>query len=187
MLISKFAFLFALLGVVCSCTGYKGLADHELAVSVSHKIMAIARKMANVNRLDGPAVGFAEARTRQWDNFVELKKKATIEELLLLTNHENAVVRCYAFWATLFDPAVDPWPTVVAHIEDTKEVTTFFGCLPGKEKVGDFYISLVMPNDVDTAMAKLDSAQLATLDSILLAVPNNLYARDRAEQRRGKR
>ena len=46
-------------------------------------------------------VGVSGMRPGQWNNFEELKKYASVDELLALTNHKNGVVRCYSFWAYL--------------------------------------------------------------------------------------
>ena len=41
----------------------------------------------------------AGIKPKQYENFEELKKNASKQELLTLTNHSNGVVRCYSFWA----------------------------------------------------------------------------------------
>ena len=52
------------------------------------------------------AVGNAGVRPKQFDNFTELQRLATSIELQELTNHPNAVVRCYSFWALAYDTSI---------------------------------------------------------------------------------
>lgn len=150
---------------------------------ISKQTGQIITKIEKVNQLMGSAVYYAGIRPVQFDNFTELQKKASKDELTELTNHPNGVVRCYSFWALTYDSSIDLFPIIVRHINDDTNVKTQFGCIGSSEKVGDFFINLVTPNYVDVNSKKLDSFQFAAIDSILIYTPNNLYAKQNAISR----
>ena len=126
-------------------------------------------KIKRVNVLMSRGIYSYAMRPKQWDNFEKLKKVASKEELIKLTNHPNGVVRCYAFWALSDSESVNLLPIVLNHIRDEKFVNTQFGCVGDREMVGDFFINI--------ASDKLDSAQKATLDSILIYSNSKLEAK----------
>ncbi|HYG15600.1 MAG TPA: hypothetical protein VEC12_07580, partial [Bacteroidia bacterium] len=119
-------------------------------------------------------------RPEQYNNFVELEETATREELIMLTNHSNGVVRCYSFWALSHDSTAELFPVILNHLNDTGFVSTLFGCIGGDEMVGDFFINIVTPGYVDLQSHKLNPIQFAVLDSILIYTPNNLWAKSNA-------
>jgi len=150
---------------------------------ISKQTGQIVAKIEKVNELMGSAVYYAGIRPKQFDYFSQLQKKATKDELTELTNHPNGVVRCYSFWALTYDSSLNLLPIVAGHIMDDANVNTQFGCIGSSEKVGDFFINLVTPNYVDVNSKKLDSSQFATIDSILIYTPNNLYSKQEAIRR----
>jgi len=150
---------------------------------ISRQTEQVVAKIEKVNGLMGSAVYYAGIRPKQFDNFAELQKKATIAELTELTNHPNGVVRCYAFWGLSYDTTVNLLPIVVKHIDDDAWVNTQFGCTGDKEKVGDFFINIVTPQYIDLDSKKLTPAEFEYLDSILIYNQNNLYAKDDAIKR----
>lgn len=156
----------------CNTTSTAGSPTNE---PLREEIYEIVEKIAEVNIVMDKAVGYSGERPEQYDNFIELKTKATRDELIGLTDHENPTVRCYAFWALTDDNTVEILPIIISHINDNEYVTAQFGCIGYSERVGDFFIRI----------AKLSPGQLAELDRILINTPNELYARaaaiDRAE------
>ncbi len=147
---------------------------------ISNSTNKIVREIEQINELMGSAVYYEGIRPKQYDNFEKLKKVASKEELIELTNHSNGVVRCYAFWALSYDRSVDLFPIILNHINDYELVNTQFGCIGGQEKVGDFVINIVTPQYVDLESTKLDSIQRIKLDSILIYSDSELYAKSRA-------
>ncbi|MEM6263854.1 MAG: hypothetical protein AAGI38_15175, partial [Bacteroidota bacterium] len=129
------------------------------------------------------AVGYGGERPQQYDNFIELKQAAEKEELLQLTDHSNPTVRCYAFWALTFDPTVELYPIVLDHLSDEQSVTTQLGCIRGGKPVGDFFLDKATPFIDEIAPNKLDTFQLAAIDSILIHRPSKLFARAEAIER----
>jgi len=173
---------------LCSC-GQTASEQPEMSkspdeqVEMSKSTLAIVKDIEKVNMLMGNAVGYAGVKPAQYDNFMELRKKATTPELIELTDHPNATVRCYAFWALTYDSTINLFPIVLDHIGDSATVETQFGCTIMGERVGDFFISMVTPQYNDPEANKLDSIQLAALDSALIFSSNELWAKSTAIRR----
>jgi len=135
---------------------------------VSDETNLIVQKIEKINVVMGSAVGYAGIKPEQYENFEELKKIASKEELLLLTDHSNAVVRCYSFWALGNYKNFDLFSLVKNHINDTAFVKTEFGCMLFTEKVSDFYINLVNPKHKDSEIRQLNEEEFSKLESILI-------------------
>lgn len=145
--------------------------------SISKRTNKAVKKIEQVNELMGSAVYSSGMRPKQWDNFEELKKTATTQELIELTNHPNGVVRSYSFWALTHTKNADLLSIVKNHLNDNELVDTQFGCIGGREMVGDFFIQVMTPQYVDLDSEKMSSKELAELDSLLIYQPNKLSAR----------
>jgi hypothetical protein len=143
----------------------------------------IVSKIEKINELMDRAVSVSGSRPEQFDNFSELQKNASKDELIALTNHPNAVVRCYAFWSLTYDPTSNLLPIVINHINDTTIVDTQFGCIGSRERAGDFMINVVTPKYIDLKSKKLSVTEADYLDSILVYTPNKLYAKENAINR----
>ena len=156
---------------------------HFDKTKISRQTEQIVTRIEKVNELMGSAVYYEGMRPPQYDNFTELQKKATQDELNELTNHPNGVVRCYAFWALSYNQSANLLPVVISHINDTASVKTQFGCIGNREKVGDFFINVVTPQYVDINSKKLTDSEYEYLDSILVYTPNSLYSKENAINR----
>ncbi len=174
----KFSFLLSLLVVFISFGCVK--KNNSETSKLSKKTIAIVRRIEKVNVLMGSAVYSSGTRPKQYENFEDLKKNASIEELKALTDHANGVVRCYSFWALSDYKEADLFSIVKEHITDDTPIETLFGCIKSKEKVGDFFINVVTPEYVGTDVKKLNEKEFATLDSLLIYRENNLDSRFRA-------
>jgi hypothetical protein len=127
--------------------------------------------------LTGSAVGEAGQEPQQWRNFIFLKSVATTNDLLVLTDYKNPVVRCYAFYALAEQKHDSVYSILFRHLCDTSEVETLFGCIGSSEKVGDYFFETVYPmSKVQDTL--LTSTQIHQIDSALLFGTNNkIYAR----------
>ncbi|KOP36319.1 hypothetical protein DBB36_20820 [Flavobacterium sp. WLB] len=167
-----FSFVILLLSVNCYAK-----TDYDES-KISGKTNRIVKKIAKVNFLMGSAVGPNGMMPKQFENFLELKKNASINELVTLTNYPNGVVRCYSFWALLDLKNVDLFSIAKNHLSDDTIVYTQFGCLGSDEKVGDFYIRLLTTNyedeDGNEGKKLLSEKQVKELDSLLIYTENNL-------------
>lgn len=139
---------------------------------ISTRTNKIVKKIEKINELMSSAVYYAGTRPKQWDNFEELEKTASKEELLELTNHPNGVVRSYSFWALSHKKDIDLFSIVKNHLQDTELINTQFGCIGGLEMVGDFFINIMTPQYVDLNSDKMNSSELTELDSLLIYQPD---------------
>ncbi|MFD1602666.1 hypothetical protein ACFSJW_20455 [Flavobacterium artemisiae] len=153
--------LFIILFLMISCSENK-------IVKVSNETNIIVNKIGKNDILMGEAVGIGGTKPEQFTNFEELEKTASKEELILLTNHQNAVVRCYSFWALAQYRNVDLFSIVKEHMNDTTTVATMFGCLLSSERTGDFYMNVVNPKYNFFNVRKLSEEEFNALDSILI-------------------
>lgn len=144
------------------------------ASKISEQTNELLKDIIKINIVMGSMIGEGAYRHEQYDNFIKLKEKATINELKELTNHPNTTVRSYAFWALSYDFSVDIFPIVLDHIKDVELVETQFGCIRDNELVGDFLINVVTTDDIDKKTQKLSPAQKTILDNILIYSPNIL-------------
>jgi hypothetical protein len=132
------------------------------------------------NELLSQAVGFAGESTEQYARFEELKKKATKEELIKLTKHQNPVVRCYSFWGLTDRKEDNLFSILIEHLQDTSQVQRMFGCIVSNVSVADFYIELLTKKYLITEdyyrenNTKVNIEEKRILDSIVLYTPNNL-------------
>ena len=75
-------------------------------VKVSRKVNKIVNRIEATNKLHGSSIGRSGMKSKQYILFESLKKSANVQELLALTEHSNAVVRCYSYWAILDIPDI---------------------------------------------------------------------------------
>ncbi|PWV55881.1 hypothetical protein [Chitinophaga sp. S165] len=152
------------------------------SLKISTHTKEIVSKISTLNVLAGRAVGEGGIRPEEYDNFIELKNKATNAELTELTDHPNGVVRCYAFWALSYDTTANLLPIVIRHLNDTIQVRTQFGCIGRTEDVGDIFIDIAQQSyDLDSKKLTLEESEY--LDSVLIYTSNRLYAKERAIKR----
>jgi len=144
---------------------------------ISKQTNKVVKDIAKINELMSSAVYYSGMKPKQWDNFEELKRKASKEELIELTNHPNGVVRSYAFWALSYNKNIDLFQIVKNHLNDDELINTQFGCIGGQEKVGDFFIQIMTPQYINFESKKLKQEAFWELDSLLIYEPNNLSSR----------
>lgn len=124
-------------------------------------------------------IGASGYLTPQWKYFQQLKKDATAEELISLTNHKNGAVRCYAFQALAGKQSDKVFSILLTHLYDTAKVKTISGCNAAMELVGDYYINVVTPKYIDLEAYKLTIEERKKLDNILKNDDKiTLYARE---------
>lgn len=149
-------------------------------VSLRPHIERIVEAIAEENVLKSKGVGEGGTRTEQWERFEKLQNEATAQELIELTDHPNAVVKCYAFQALATRKQAVVFPVLVKHLTDTATVHTFQGCIKSSEYTGDYFLDQVTPAYAHPGNYKLTPAQQAQIDSILLYNPAiRLTAKDR--------
>jgi len=120
------------------------------------------------NRVESSHIGEGGSPSEQWDKYEQLKKVATIDQLVALTDHKNSAVRCYAFQALATKRSDKIFSVLLMHLNDTSRVSTQSGCIGMTQFVGDYFVDVVTPNYIEVDIYKLNQTEKKTLDSILL-------------------
>jgi hypothetical protein len=120
------------------------------------------------NRVENSHIGEGGSPSEQWDKYEQLKKVATIDQLIALTDHKNSAVRCYAFQALATKRSDKVFSVLLKHLNDTSRVSTQSGCMVMTQFVGDYFVDVVTPNYIEVDIYKLNQTEKKTLDSILL-------------------
>ena len=123
---------------------------------------SIISEMADDNMYKSASIGYGAAKTKQWARFVELKKIATADDLISLTNEESPAVRCYAFQALVEMQNVKAFDILLEHLADNEEIQSFEGMVVKKQKTGDFFLKLY----------PLRGDEQSLVDSVLLFNPD---------------
>ncbi|MFD1552920.1 hypothetical protein [Putridiphycobacter roseus] len=110
-----------------------------LPVVLSKEVVKIAESKAYM----GSAVGYSQTEPELWKVYKELKKKAKIEELVLLCEHVSPVVRCYAFQALVEGCYKETGELIELHADDSAKLDMSLGCLIEGTTVNDFFQSIV--------------------------------------------
>jgi hypothetical protein len=163
-----------LIVVLCSCNGQKNIdigknSNDLLEESNSNQnLLTILKDIEEINRVGDRIVSL---QGEELDYDVELKKVASTEQLIGLTNHKNPAVRCYAFKALSKNHSDIVFQVLLNHLNDTLNVHVVNGCIGKNQKVSEFFIETVS-NKTETDMYKLDKTERKTLDSILNSKSN---------------
>ncbi|MEO1030828.1 MAG: hypothetical protein AAFX55_05460 [Bacteroidota bacterium] len=104
------------------------------------RLRAIIDSIAKINTVEYESVGLGGWEGANYRNFKKLKAKANIEELVTLTQNENAVVACYASWA-LADRSYPNLKLIFRNfLDDNETVETFSGCImSGRHMASELY------------------------------------------------
>ncbi len=123
---------------------------------IPEHILHLADTLAAVNQIHGPYVGFDGETTEQYKNFVKLSELACPDELLLLTSHDNAVVRGYAFWALARQQYTDLDKVLLNHARDETLVREVQGGMITRVPLIEFMQWVVDPDMFEEDSKKLD-------------------------------
>lgn len=133
----------------------------------------IVKRIASINEVQQEYVGWAGMESENYQNFLQLKKLATLEKLLTLTKDTNNAVACYAAWA-LADISYSKLPTIFAQfIKTNKRVYTFSGCLKSVDPVSSELYHRYWSSIDDKLKAK--DPLLLQLDSVILYNENSYW------------
>lgn len=144
------------------------------AQKVKRRTRDIVASIAAVDEVHCKGIGLGRVPSQQFKNYQRLCEGASTKELVLLTDHSNAVVRCYAFKCLADRSEVDLMPILVRHFSDNHTITVFCGCTKNISAtlVGDFFLQVVTPNKVFSGLNSLTSQEQAFVDSMLLFGPD---------------
>ena len=131
-------------------------------------IDSLINGIAMDNMLNDEGIGIGWSENTQWKRYLKLSEIATEEELVKLTDHENAVVRGYSFQALAKNKSSKVFSILIDHLTDTATVACFSGCFQTDQMIGDYFINIVTINKDDTTAYKLNEREQAIVDSTLL-------------------
>jgi hypothetical protein len=156
--------------ILCSCSQEKKKTEFAQTNELSQKTQDIVSDLIEYGEITGSAVGYSGGKPKQWDNFTDLKKNATDQELLLLTEHPNPVVKCYAFELLVKKRNKNSFNILKNNLKDTTSVSTQYGCIGSMTRVNDYFIeSMSRPYPDNEYLTKSDKK---TLDSLILFTPD---------------
>ena len=157
--------LFVLMMLFCSLS-HSTYSQSE--AELRFRIQKIVNKIEQENIYKSAAVGYGAVRTAQWNRFEKMKKEASELELVMLTDHQNPVVRSYAFQALAERQSNATFEILLNHLADTAQLQTLQGCFMSSQTVGDFFLEVVTPRHISLEAYKLNREQRKTVDSLLL-------------------
>ena len=107
---------------------------------IAKSLERIVKSIASINEVQYEYVGIEGKRSSNYQNFLQLKKVATTDELVKLTNDTNNVVACYASWA-LADKSYSKLSDILIHfLKEDKSVQTLSGCIISDNNIsGELY------------------------------------------------
>jgi len=138
-------------------------------------IRKVISEIARDNVVRGYATGYGGESSDQFKRFEYFLLNASTELLTALTDHKNAVVRCYAFWALCDRKANNCFDILKMHIKDTSPVEEMpIGCLVNGTTVNNFYLNLFVPNEFLFCNSLNISEEQELADILLNTGYNNL-------------
>jgi len=152
----------------------------------------IVDRITKINEVQGEHVGFAGIESENYKNFIQLKGLATLDELVQLTDNENATVACYASWALADIPYADLRAIFYKFILRDREIETFSGCIKSQDIISSSlyhrYWNKVKDQERPTnrMLFELDSVIIFSRDPYWLllsrALDNRIYTEPYKEQ-----
>lgn len=157
--IRKFIKLTVALIVVCNyCNGQ----------TIRPEVKTLAIEIAKDNVLKSRSIGIGGEKLEQWNRYEVLKNTATDEELKILAEDTNAVVRCYSFMALTNRKTIDIMPILIKHLYDNTIFKIHEDCSMGNQLTGDYFLNIVTSNYLDSNGYKLTDKEKMEVDSILI-------------------
>lgn len=160
--------------------------------SYSQSVDEIVKRFISTNEVQYEYIGFGSTKSKLYKDYLTLAINATNNELVKLTNHNNAVVRCYAGWA-LIDRKYSRLDSIyLSFLNNDAEVITYSIDLKGNDNISTvfyhrYWNSLEFKDKAeDSVLLKLDSLTLYNANSywllILRALENRIYPKSYIKQ-----
>jgi len=137
----KIAYLISLLILSTSCNFKKEKIDFLNERKLSSKIQAIISNIIEYGKVTGPYIGDPPSESIQWNNFAEFKRNVSEEELILLMEHPNPVVKCYTYDILVNQKNKNSFEILKNNLKDSTTVYTQYGCIGDETRVNDYLIS----------------------------------------------
>jgi hypothetical protein len=138
----------------------------------SIKLKYIVSKIEAVNEVQSAHVGFAGVESDNYKNFLDLKKVATVNDLVQLTDNKNSVVACYSAMALADKSYLDLKTIFVKFLDKDRQVITLSGCIISEGPISSELYHQYWSSINDNAKAK--DKILIQFDSLIL-FHKNIY------------
>jgi hypothetical protein len=156
--------LFCLTLTVCSslftsCNSKQGGSKIQDSTDNSYAILRAAflektiRDISLYSTVDCAAVGFGGVQSEQYKRFLLVKKIASDQELVQLTQTSNGNVKAYAFQALVDRNYSDCSSVFQQHLNDTTSFQYLSGCIGSTKFINLFYLSCLSNKLSDAAIA----------------------------------
>jgi hypothetical protein len=133
----------------------------------------LVSKIANSKSVSNCEIGISGTESEGCRNFKLLKKIATINELVNLTENKNKIIACYAGWA-LLDTLYPNIKTIMRNfISDDKQLTLVGGCEVMTQNLSELLYYRYW-NNVDI-IKRPDDKLLLVLDSVIIYNENSSW------------
>jgi len=136
---------------------------------------SLVSSIAEKNRVECESIGFAGSSSTLYKKFEKLKRKATKEELLELTNHNSLAIVGYSSYALIDRKLIEPNKLFQRFIDNEENVSTFCGCIMSRETLSSLIYHrywnsrIEFSDDGDYEKKTLnDSENLQKMDSLIL-------------------
>jgi len=154
------------------CCKHEHAGRQEMTTHLNPSLDSIVCDIAKKNMLTSRHVGYGGETPRQWRRYEYLRANAPDSFLVQLTDHENAVVRAYAFKELVARKNDSIFSILMTHLRDTAVVRILAGCTGYTLTVADYYYRMVTPNEPDSGEYTLSLGQVKTIDSFLIFNPD---------------
>ena len=130
---------------------------------IDKKVERIVEEIAEARLYVSKEKAWVGGITEQWARFEKLKNRASDDELIILTNHESAVVKCYSFMALVERKHELTFQILIAHILDQQKIHRSIGCVFDEMTIGQFYLNTATPNVRELSGYELNENQKNTM------------------------
>ncbi len=176
----------SILSIFIGCNGnvpFGHSSDNKFTLNLDTlpKLKKIVEGLEKGEMIESSHIGYEGSSSSQWEKYEQLKREATIDQLIALTDYRSSVVSSYAFQALATKNSDKVFPILLKHLNDTTKIVSQSGCIRETSLMADYYIDVVTSDYIEADTYKLNQSQRKILDSILLSDESiELYARHEA-------
>lgn len=160
----KYLFSFFILFNCVCCTNTAPHKKQDYSFTAQEKILI--NKIEEHDRVEDQFIGEGGEPSEQWLRFDSLRTLLTEEQLILLTENESPVVRCYAFDALMESNSKQTISILLKHANDTTSVYAQSGCKAYSVSVADYFISSISTTIDGKEVYKKTPEEKAIVDSL---------------------
>lgn len=163
----------------------------EENIEFSPELSELINDISEISIVESKNINYGGELSENYQYFEEIKKVATTQELVKLTNSENGVIACYASWALVDNSYEDLDIIFEKFIKSDIEITFQSGCVIYNDNIyhsiySRYHQKNYVTKENDKVFIKLDSLilyQYDTLETLVYhALDNRHYDRTYNEQ-----